>query len=149
MPRLRDRYQLGADAYDPHNNILAGAAYIRELADQFGAPDFSCRLQCRSGAAAGFPAVWPPASKTRRNAICGTAAVLGTMRRRQKDDKNRQPASMPDARSTPTGNDPTPPNQGHDPDAVIGNDQRETFVDNGSLFVPLVGARPVRKRSTA
>ncbi len=37
---LRERYGLGADPYDPHNNILAGAAYIREMYDQFGAPGF-------------------------------------------------------------------------------------------------------------
>ncbi|HEY3910666.1 MAG TPA: lytic transglycosylase domain-containing protein [Stellaceae bacterium] len=37
---LRERYGLGDDPYDPHNNILAGAAYIREMYDQFGAPGF-------------------------------------------------------------------------------------------------------------
>jgi hypothetical protein len=37
---LRARYDLGADPYDPRDNILAGAAYIRELYQRFGAPDF-------------------------------------------------------------------------------------------------------------
>ena len=37
---LRVRYQLGDDPYDPHNNILAGTAYIREMYDRFGAPGF-------------------------------------------------------------------------------------------------------------
>jgi Transglycosylase SLT domain len=37
---LRTRYELGADPYDPHDNILAGAAYIRELYQRFGAPGF-------------------------------------------------------------------------------------------------------------
>jgi hypothetical protein len=37
---LRARYQLGEDPYDPHNNILAGTAYIREMYDRFGAPGF-------------------------------------------------------------------------------------------------------------
>lgn len=37
---LRLRYGLGDDPYDPHNNILAGAAYIREMYDRFGAPGF-------------------------------------------------------------------------------------------------------------
>jgi hypothetical protein len=37
---LRARYGLGADPYDPHDNILAGAAYIRELHDRYGAPGF-------------------------------------------------------------------------------------------------------------
>ncbi|MFZ4165434.1 lytic transglycosylase domain-containing protein [Brevundimonas sp. NPDC058933] len=33
---LRRRHGLGADAYDPRDNILAGAAYLRELHDRFG-----------------------------------------------------------------------------------------------------------------
>ncbi|HEY1432681.1 MAG TPA: lytic transglycosylase domain-containing protein, partial [Stellaceae bacterium] len=37
---LRVRYQLGDDPYEPHNNILAGTAYIREMYDRFGAPGF-------------------------------------------------------------------------------------------------------------
>jgi soluble lytic murein transglycosylase-like protein len=37
---LRARYGLGADPYDPRDNILAGAAYIRELCDRSGAPGF-------------------------------------------------------------------------------------------------------------
>jgi len=37
---LRARYSLGADPYDPHDNILAGAAYIRELSNRYGAPGF-------------------------------------------------------------------------------------------------------------
>ncbi len=37
---LRARYQLGDDPYDPHNNVLAGTAYIREMYDRFGAPGF-------------------------------------------------------------------------------------------------------------
>jgi len=37
---LRARYNLGADPYDPHDNILAGAAYLREMHDRYGAPGF-------------------------------------------------------------------------------------------------------------
>ena len=37
---LRQRHRLGDDPYDPHNNILAGTAYIREMYDRFGAPGF-------------------------------------------------------------------------------------------------------------
>jgi hypothetical protein len=35
---LRVRHHLGDDAYDPHDNIIAGAAYIRELFDRYGSP---------------------------------------------------------------------------------------------------------------
>jgi D-alanyl-D-alanine carboxypeptidase len=37
---LRSRHRLGDDPYDPHNNILAGTAYIREMFDRYGAPGF-------------------------------------------------------------------------------------------------------------
>ncbi len=37
---LKSRYGLGDDAYDPRNNIMAGAAYIREMYDLYGAPGF-------------------------------------------------------------------------------------------------------------
>jgi soluble lytic murein transglycosylase-like protein len=37
---LRARYSLGADLFDPHDNILAGSAYIRELLDRYGSPNF-------------------------------------------------------------------------------------------------------------
>lgn len=35
---LRVRHRLGVDPYDPHDNIIAGAGYIRELFDRYGTP---------------------------------------------------------------------------------------------------------------
>jgi hypothetical protein len=44
MPRtwadLRGRYSLGANPYNPHDNILAGTAYLRELYDRYGPDGF-------------------------------------------------------------------------------------------------------------
>lgn len=37
---LQARYGLGADPYDPHDNIMAGTAYLRELHDRFGEAGF-------------------------------------------------------------------------------------------------------------
>jgi len=37
---LRERYRLGDDAYDPHDNIMAGTAYLREMYDIYGSPGF-------------------------------------------------------------------------------------------------------------
>ena len=37
---LRARYALGANPYDPRDNILAGAAYLHEMHDRYGAPGF-------------------------------------------------------------------------------------------------------------
>jgi hypothetical protein len=34
---MRARYHLGSDPFDPHDNVLAGTAYLRRLYDRFGA----------------------------------------------------------------------------------------------------------------
>ncbi len=33
---LRTRYQLGSDPFDPHDNIIAGTAYLRAMLDRYG-----------------------------------------------------------------------------------------------------------------
>jgi len=37
---LRARFALGEDIYDPHDNIIAGAGYLRDLFDRYGSPGF-------------------------------------------------------------------------------------------------------------
>jgi hypothetical protein len=37
---LRARYGLGRDAFDAHDNIVAGAAFLREMHDRYGSPGF-------------------------------------------------------------------------------------------------------------
>jgi hypothetical protein len=37
---LRARYGLGNDSFDPHDNIVAGTALLRELHDRYGVPGF-------------------------------------------------------------------------------------------------------------
>lgn len=37
---LSARHRLGDDPFDPRDNILAGAAYLRELHDRYGSPGF-------------------------------------------------------------------------------------------------------------
>jgi len=37
---LSVRYGLGLDPFDPHDNILAGAAYLRKMNDRFGSAGF-------------------------------------------------------------------------------------------------------------
>ena len=37
---LRARYGLGRDPFDPHDNIIAGAAFLREMHDRYGSPGF-------------------------------------------------------------------------------------------------------------
>lgn len=42
---LRQRYGFGADAYDPHDNIFAGAAYLHELYGRYGYPNLFAAYQ--------------------------------------------------------------------------------------------------------
>lgn len=37
---LAGRFGLGADPYEPHDNIIAGTGYIRDLYDRYGSPAF-------------------------------------------------------------------------------------------------------------
>src|SRR3954471_22356553 len=37
---LRDRYNLGDDPFDPHDNIIAGVSYMREMYELYGSPGF-------------------------------------------------------------------------------------------------------------
>ena len=37
---MRRRYDLGPDAYEPHDNIIAGTSYLRQMYDIYGSPGF-------------------------------------------------------------------------------------------------------------
>jgi hypothetical protein len=37
---LRVRHNLGSDPFDPHDNIMAGVGYMREMYDMYGSPGF-------------------------------------------------------------------------------------------------------------
>jgi D-alanyl-D-alanine carboxypeptidase len=37
---LREQYGFGDDPFEPHDNVLAGTAYIREMYDRYGTPGF-------------------------------------------------------------------------------------------------------------
>ncbi|MBY6261554.1 lytic transglycosylase domain-containing protein [Azospirillum sp. 412522] len=43
---MRTQYGLGSDPSDPHDNIMAGTAYLREMYDLFGAPGFLAAYNC-------------------------------------------------------------------------------------------------------
>ena len=46
---VRRRYNLGDDPFDPRANILAGAAYLREMHDRFGMPGAFAAYQAGPG----------------------------------------------------------------------------------------------------
>jgi membrane-bound lytic murein transglycosylase B len=57
---LRLRYRLGRDPYDSHDNILAGAAYLREMHDRFGTTGFLAAYNAGPGRYAEYLATGRP-----------------------------------------------------------------------------------------
>ena len=62
---LRDRYRLGADPYDLRDNIIAGAAYIRELYDHYGSPGWIAAYNAGPGRYEGWLKGRPLPAETR------------------------------------------------------------------------------------
>lgn len=46
---MRRKHGLGSDPFDPHDNIIAGTAYLREMYNLFGAPGFLGAYNCGPG----------------------------------------------------------------------------------------------------
>lgn len=46
---LAQHYHLGSDPYRPRNNIMAGTAYMKELYNRFGSPEFLAAYTCGPG----------------------------------------------------------------------------------------------------
>ena len=81
---LRSRYGLGADPFDAHDNILAGAAYLRELLDRYGSPGFLAAYNAG-------PARYEDHLATGRRAACGDTGLRGRPRSsdRRRGDRRR------------------------------------------------------------
>jgi membrane-bound lytic murein transglycosylase B len=62
---LHDRLRLGDDPFDPRDNILAGAAYLRDLHDRYGAPGFLAAYNAGPARYEEFLAGRPLPSETR------------------------------------------------------------------------------------
>lgn len=70
---LRQRYALGPDPYDPHENIMAGTAYIREMYDQFGYPEFLAAYNAGPGRVADYLAGGGSLPRETRNYVASIA----------------------------------------------------------------------------
>lgn len=51
---MRQRYGLGTDSYDPHDNVLAGAAYLRLMYEQYGYPSLFAAYNAGPGRFDGY-----------------------------------------------------------------------------------------------
>lgn len=62
---LRIRYRLGRDPFDPRDNIIAGTAYLREMYDRYGSPDFLAAYNAGPGRYEEYLAGRPLPAETR------------------------------------------------------------------------------------
>ena len=74
---LRVRYGLGRDPFDPRDNILAGAAYLRELHDQFGSPGFLAAYNAGPTRYAEHVATGRPLPRETRDYVAELAPLIG------------------------------------------------------------------------
>jgi hypothetical protein len=72
---LRVRHSLGTDPFNPLDNILAGAAYLRELHDRYGSPGFLAAYNAGPGRYEDYLAGRPLPAETRAY----VAAVLPSL----------------------------------------------------------------------
>ena len=73
---LRARHRLGANPYDPRDNILAGAAYLREMHDRYGSPGFLAAYNAGPGRYEEYLAGRPLPAETRAY-VAALAPLVG------------------------------------------------------------------------
>ena len=74
---LRLRYDLGADPYDPHDNITAGAAYLRELHDRYGERGFLAAYNAGPGRYEDYLTTGRPLPSETLSYMATVAALIG------------------------------------------------------------------------
>jgi hypothetical protein len=74
---MRLRYHLGTDPYEPRNNILAGAAYLREMHDRFGPDGFLAAYNAGPGRYESYLKTGRPLPEETRNYVATLAPVIG------------------------------------------------------------------------
>lgn len=74
---LRARLQLGDDPFDVRDNVIAGAAYLRELHDRFGVPGFLAAYNAGPGRYADHLSTGRPLPVETRAYVTAVASDLG------------------------------------------------------------------------
>ncbi len=74
---LRARYGLGSNPYDPRDNILAGAAYLREMHDRYGSPGFLAAYNAGPGRYEEYRATGRPLPAETRAYVAALAPIIG------------------------------------------------------------------------
>lgn len=74
---LRARHYLGGDPYDPRDNIIAGAAYLREMHDRYGSPGFLAAYNAGPGRYEEYRETGRPLPAETRAYVAALAPIIG------------------------------------------------------------------------
>ena len=74
---MQRAYGLGNDPYDPHDNVMAGAAYLRWLYEKFGFPKMFAAYNAGPGTVGSQAASARELPQETRNYVRGIATILG------------------------------------------------------------------------
>jgi hypothetical protein len=74
---LRQRYRLGRNPFDPRDNILAGAAYLREMHDRYGAAGFLAAYNAGPGRYQNHVSTGRPLPAETRAYVAALAPLIG------------------------------------------------------------------------
>ncbi|MDR3495005.1 MAG: transglycosylase SLT domain-containing protein [Ancalomicrobiaceae bacterium] len=88
---IRARHLLGNDPLDPHDNIIAGAAYLRQLYDRYGSPGFLAAYNAGPSRYDEHLATGNPLPAETRNYVAVLSALIADA-----------PAATPQTDSTPS-----------------------------------------------
>lgn len=74
---LRTRHGLGNDPYAPRDNIMAGAAYLREMHDRYGSPGFLAAYNAGPRRYEEYRAIGRPLPAETRAYVAALAPIIG------------------------------------------------------------------------
>lgn len=140
---LRVRHRLGANPYDPRDNILAGAAYLREMFDRYGSPGFLAAYNAGPGRYEEYLAGRPLPAETRAYVAAlvpsfGGGELSGPITVAVADPHAWTRSPLFVARAESTARDSSAPTQSGSTDSSTANpvlDIRATAPQSNGLFV--------------
>ncbi|ACI52536.1 Lytic transglycosylase catalytic [Gluconacetobacter diazotrophicus PA1 5] len=150
---LRVRYGLGRDPFDPHDNLLAGAAFLREMHDRYGSPGFLAAYNAGPGRYEDY-------RDRRRPLPAETVAYVAALVPFVGDGVTDGPALvvasdpsswtqaplfiMRSASAEPAGRATLKPQPNDTPTVVAVRDVSAIAPQSGGLFVPVSASGPQR-----
>ncbi len=94
---MRASYRLGVDPFDPHDNIFAGAAYLKQLYLSYGYPTMFAAYNDGPGMLAAHAALHQPPPAETESYVRDIASILGTgVRYRAGSTRNLARLTRPD-----------------------------------------------------